>query len=123
VMFNSYSVLIARNEVMDTSLHTVTATGGFSRPPLWRQMMADLIDLEVSCPQSYDSYYLFACVLGMYANGEIDDFSHVTSMIGTTFTHTPEVETRKTYKELMAIFIRTSRILEKEYEQLSKLQR
>lgn len=123
VMFNLYSVLIALNEVMDTSIHTVKATGGFSRSPLWRQIMADIFDLEVSIPQSYESSCLGACVLGMYANGEIDDFSHVTSMIGTTYTHTPEVGTRKTYKELMAIFIRTSRILEKEYEQLSKLQR
>src|SRR5699024_12363579 len=98
-MFNLYSVLIALNEVMDTAIHTVKATGGFSRSPLWRQMMADIFDLEVAITQSYESSSVRACVLGKYANGEIDDYSPVTSMIGTTFTHTPEVQTRSTHTE------------------------
>src|SRR5699024_4297589 len=98
-------------------------TGGFSRSELWRQLMANIFDTEVQIPKSYESSCLGACLLGMYAEGEITDFSIAKDMVGTTYSHKPEQESREIYQELIAIFIRTSRVLESEYEQLAKLQK
>lgn len=123
ILFNLYSVLIALNEVMDSPIQSVKATGGFARSELWRQMMANIFDLDVTIPESFESSCLGACLLGLYAEGEIEDFAVVRDMIGSTNTHEPEAESREIYQALMAIFIRTSRLLETEYENLSKLQK
>lgn len=123
VMFNLYSVLIALNEVMDTSVHAVKATGGFSQSALWRQIMADIFNLKVSIPASYESSCLGACLLGLYAQDEIEDFTVVREMVGATFEHQPQAENQDIYQNLMAIFIRSSRLLETEYENLAKLQK
>ena len=52
-------------------------------------MMADIFDTQLVVPESYESSCLGACVLGLKAIGEIEDFSIVSSMVGATHDHTP----------------------------------
>ena len=52
-------------------------------------MMADIFDTDLIVPESYESSCLGACVLGMKALGEIDDFSVIKDMVGTTHAHEP----------------------------------
>ena len=51
-------------------------------------MMADIFDLEVIVPESYESSCLGACILGLYATGKIESFDVVSDMIGSTYKHT-----------------------------------
>ncbi|MBW9235406.1 hypothetical protein JQK62_25045, partial [Leptospira santarosai] len=89
VIYNLYTVFLALLEVMDEPVVRIQATGGFARSDVWRQMMADIFDLEVVVPESYESSCLGACILGLYATGKIDSFDVVSDMIGSTFKHTP----------------------------------
>ncbi|MCU7258152.1 gluconokinase, partial [Pseudomonas aeruginosa] len=75
VLYNLYTVYLALIEVMNETPSTIKATGGFAKSEIWRQMMADIFDTHLSVPESYESSCLGACVLGMKALGEIDDFS------------------------------------------------
>ncbi len=45
-------------------------------------MMSRYIDTELVVPESYESSCLGACVLGLKAVGDIEDFSIVSSMVG-----------------------------------------
>ena len=90
---------------------------------LWRQLLADVFDKPVVIPESFESPCLGAIVLGMYATGEIEDFSIVSDMIGSTHTHHPEAEASTIYRELLPIYIRLSRLLTEEYESISDFQR
>lgn len=86
----------------------IQATGGFARSELWRQMMADIFDQEVVVPESFESSCLGAIVLGMYALGEIDDFSIMKQLVGSTYSHQPIQENVDIYQDLTAIYIRIS---------------
>lgn len=121
VIFNLYTVFIALQEVIGIP-NKIQATGGFARSELWRQMMADIFDQEVSVPESFESSCLGAIVLGMYALGEIEDFSIVSEWIGSTHVHKPIKENVEVYVELVPIFIRVSRLLEQEYYEMTKFQ-
>lgn len=121
VIFNLYTVFIALQEVIGIP-NKIQATGGFARSELWRQMMADIFDQEVSVPESFESSCLGAIVLGMYALGEIEDFSIVSEWIGSTHVHKPIKENVEVYVELVPIFIRVSRLLEQEYHEMTKFQ-
>ncbi|UOQ95394.1 gluconokinase [Halobacillus shinanisalinarum] len=122
IVYNLYTVLLALEELTGEPKR-IQATGGFARSEMWRQMMTDIFDKPVVVPESYESSCLGAVVLGMYATGEINDFSIVSDMIGHTHTHKPDEKTTGVYRELLPIYIRLSRLLEEEYESISNFQR
>ena len=123
VIYNLYSVFLALVEVMEEPVSRIQATGGFAKSAIWRQMMSDIFDLEVTVPESYESSCLGACILGLYATGKVDSFDIVSEMIGSTYTHEPSEAAVKEYRELMPIFINLARVLEKEYTSIANYQR
>lgn len=122
VILNLYTVMLALQEVIGMPAK-IQATGGFARSELWRQMMADIFDQEVVVPESFESSCLGAIVLGMYALGEIKDFSIVADMVGDTHKHTPEPNHVAVYQDLTPIYIHLSRLLEEEYERIADYQK
>nr|WP_198936734.1 gluconokinase [Domibacillus epiphyticus] len=122
VIFNLYNVFLALKEQIGVP-QKVLATGGFARSALWRQMMADIFDQEVSVPESFESSCLGAAVLGLYALKEIDSLNVVSKMVGATFTHAPIQENVDIYRELVPIYLRVSRKLSEEYTAIAEFQR
>lgn len=123
VIYNLYTVFLALTECMDTPVTRLQATGGFARSEVWRQMMSDIFESEVTVPESYESSCLGACILGLYATGKIQSFEIASEMIGTTYKHTPKEEAVKEYRELLPIFIDLSRVLENDYKRIADYQR
>ncbi|CAH0171182.1 Xylulose kinase [Peribacillus simplex] len=123
VIYNLYTVFLALTECMDGPVTRIQATGGFARSAVWRQMMSDIFESEVVVPESYESSCLGACILGLYATGEIDSFEVVSEMIGNTHKHTPKDDSVKEYRQLLPIFINLSRVLGNEYTQIANYQR
>lgn len=123
VLYNLYTVYLALVEVMNETPKTIKATGGFAKSEMWRQMMADIFDTNLNVPESYESSCLGACVLGLKALGEIDDFSIVEKMVGTTHEHQPNQDTVNVYQQLVSIFINLSRSLEERYAEIADFQR
>jgi len=123
VIYNLYTVYLALIECMDGPVTRIQATGGFARSEVWRQMMSDIFESEVVVPLSYESSCLGACILGLYATGQIESFNIVKQMIGSTYKHTPKEEAVKEYRQLLPVFISLSRILEDEYTRITNYQR
>ena len=61
------SMRAAGNEV-----HEVRATGGFARSPLWRQILADTLGLDVRFPAGHEGSGFGAALLGMHALGLVE---------------------------------------------------
>ncbi|WP_455663308.1 gluconokinase [Pradoshia sp.] len=121
VIFNLYTVLLALQELIGVP-EKIRATGGFARSPLWRQMLADIFNQEVEIPESFESSCLGAVVLGRYALGEIEDFSIVKNLVGTTHIHTPVEQHVQIYEELIPIYISIYRKLDEEYTGIATFQ-
>lgn len=121
VIYNLYTVLLALEELTGEPKR-IQATGGFARSELWRQMMADIFNQEVVVPESYESSCLGAAILGLYALGEVDDLKVVSKMVGATYSHKPDEENARIYRELMPIYIRLSRMFENEYAAIAAFQ-
>ncbi|EAX97471.1 sugar kinase, putative [Trichomonas vaginalis G3] len=122
VIFNLYSVFIALTEVIGTP-ERIQATGGFAKSQLWCQMMSDIFNQPVTVPDSIESSCLGAIVLGMYALGEIKDFSIVEKWVGTTHSLLPKEENVKIYKELTPIYIKVSESLKESYKMIANFQK
>lgn len=121
VIYNLYTVLLALEELIGKP-KLVQATGGFARSELWRQMMADIFNQEVTVPESFESSCLGAAILGMYALGKVDSLNVVADMVGATHTHQPIAENVDAYSELVPIYISLSHVLESEYAAIAAYQ-
>lgn len=122
VIFNLYNVFLALEEQIGVP-KKVQATGGFARSALWRQMMTDIFDQQVSVPESFESSCLGAAILGLYALGEVDSLNVVADMVGGTHKHTPIPENVEVYRKLTPIYLRISHKLQDEYEAIAEFQR
>lgn len=123
VIYNLYTVFLALVECMDGPVTRIQATGGFARSEVWRQMMADIFESEVVIPESFESSCLGACILGLYATGEIDSFEVVSEMIGETHRHVPNEEAMHEYRQLLPIFISLARTLSEDHKRIAMYQR
>ncbi|MFH0065670.1 gluconokinase [Peribacillus sp. NPDC056705] len=122
VMYNLYSVLIAVKELTGAP-EKIHASGGFVRSKLWRQIMADIFNQNVTIPESFESSSLGAAVIGLYALGEIESLDEVEGMVGETNELVPIEENVKVYEELMSIYLSVSRQLEGDYKRIADFQR
>ncbi|MBW4543096.1 MAG: gluconokinase [Symplocastrum torsivum CPER-KK1] len=121
IVFNLSLVLQALEDFTGKAKR-IQATGGFARSNLWRQMMADVFEQEVTVPEQYESSCLGAAVLGLYALQEISSLDIVSEMIGATYRHHPIAANAQTYRKILPIYTRVLQHLQGEYESIARLQ-
>lgn len=121
VLFNIKSVMNVI-ETISGKPTKVQATGGFARSAMWRQLMADILDKDIAVPASIESSCLGAVILGMYALGEINDYSYVSDMVGATHAHTPTPENQILYDQLFSLYSDVSESLRIHYEKIAAFQ-
>ena len=121
IVFNLSLVLQALQEFTGKA-ERIQATGGFARSHLWRQMMADVFEQEVTVPQQYESSCLGAAVLGLYALQAISSLNVVAEMIGETYRHQPIPANVATYRKILPIYTRLVQRFQGEYESIAQLQ-
>ncbi|WP_125565407.1 gluconokinase [Companilactobacillus insicii] len=121
IVFNLYSVMCLIESITGKPAR-IQATGGFARSELWRQMLADIFNQNVTIPESFESSCLGAVVLGFYSLGYIDNISEVKNMIGITDVLRPNADNAKIYEKLFPIWKRVTESLEPEYKMITEFQ-
>ncbi|HEY9596312.1 MAG TPA: FGGY-family carbohydrate kinase, partial [Cyanophyceae cyanobacterium] len=121
ILFNLLLVLQALQDFTGQA-QRIQATGGFARSSVWRQMMADIFNRDVTVPEQYESSAFGAAILGLYALGEIASFDIVFGMIGVTYRHQPITANVEIYQKVFPIYVRVLDSLKNEYESIAKLQ-
>jgi gluconokinase len=121
IVFNLLLVLQALQDFTG-EVTRIQATGGFARSHLWRQMMADIFEREVTVPEQYESSCLGAVILGLYALNAIPSLNIVSEMIGETYRHQPIAANVEVYKKIFPIYTRVLENLKGEYESIAQLQ-
>ena len=93
------SVRAAGNEVTE-----VRATGGFARSPLWRQMLADVLGMEIKFTTASEGSSFGAALLGMQALGVVESIDVAADLVRIESTVRPEAGAAATYAALQPIF-------------------
>ncbi|MDR0899501.1 MAG: gluconokinase [Lactobacillaceae bacterium] len=122
IIFNIYMVSIALQEVVG-DLSEIKATGGFARSELWRQITADIFEAVITVPSDFESGALAAVIVAKKALGEIESVEQISEYLGETKSYNPKPENFEAYRELSPIFIRLSRQLQTEYDNIAAYQR
>ena len=93
------SMRAAGNEV-----HEVRATGGFARSPLWRQILADALGLDVRFPAGHEGSGFGAALLGMHALGLIESLDVAADLVRIEDTVRPDPSAAAVYAALRPVF-------------------
>jgi gluconokinase len=110
------SVRAAGNEVRE-----IRATGGFSRSPLWRQMLADVLGLDVGFPAGHEGSSFGAALLGMQALGMIESIDIAADLVQIEQTVHPDPAAAAVYAELRPVFIELYNALVPAFTSLRRL--
>lgn len=101
----------------------IRASGGFARSPLWRQIMADVLNVPVTVPDAIEASGLGAAQLGLYAMGEVKDFSGIHQWVRSGNRHEPDPERHQVYRELTQIYNRVYHQLSREFDDIAAFQK
>jgi gluconokinase len=93
------SMRAAGNEVVE-----IRASGGFARSPLWRQMLADALGLEIHFPAGHEGSSFGAALLGMQALGMIESVDVAADLVHIHETVRPDPAAAAVYAALLPIF-------------------
>jgi gluconokinase len=121
IVYNLYLVLKALEDFAGPAKR-IQATGGFAESAMWRQMMADIFNREVTIPEHYESSCLGAAVLGLYGLGRVTSLDVVGTMIGETHRHLPNPSHSAIYQKVLPLFEHLVDVFEPEYGAIAALQ-
>jgi len=93
------SMRAAGNEV-----HEVRATGGFARSPLWRQILADTLGLDIRFPAGHEGSGFGAALLGMHALGLVGSLDVAADLVRIEDTVRPDPSAAAVYAALRPVF-------------------
>jgi gluconokinase len=82
----------------------VRATGGFARSDLWRQILTDVLGMEVVFPVGREGSGFGAALLGMEALGLIDSIDRAVELVAIEERAQPGEQAAAAYAELLPIF-------------------
>ena len=86
------------------NVREIRATGGFSRSPLWRSMLASAFGRPIGFAASAEGSSLGAALLGMTALGLIDSLDHAAELVSIEDVERPNPRDAEVYGELLPIF-------------------
>ncbi len=82
----------------------VRATGGFARSPLWRQLLADALDMEIKFTADQEGSSFGAALLGMQALGLVASIDVAADLVQIESTVRPQPAAAATYASLLPVF-------------------
>jgi gluconokinase len=82
----------------------IRATGGFSRSPFWRQLLADVLGMPIDFPESHEGSGFGAALLAMQALGLVDSIDTAADLVTIAETVEPDPQAAAHYAELLPFF-------------------
>ncbi|ADU31094.1 gluconokinase [Evansella cellulosilytica] len=120
VMYNIYQINEALHQLAGTT-KTLYASGGFSRSPLWLQILADIFGQEVHIPESHQSSAWGAAWVSLKAVNEVSSFSDIKRAIPMKDVIKPNMANNETYKNYYSIYNSLYQSLKPTFEKIAVL--
>ncbi|MFC5529553.1 gluconokinase [Cohnella yongneupensis] len=122
VMLAVLSVTEALKELAGPA-REVRASGGFTKSPLWRQMLADMLGQPVVVPRVTEASALGAAVLAMQGLGHIGSWREAKEWIPAARTLEPDLRSNAVYREVLGVYTRLCEKLPESFAEIADLQR
>jgi gluconokinase len=85
------------------AVREVRATGGFARSPMWRQLLTDVLGVEVGFPAGSEGTGRGAGLLGLVALGRLDGLDAASDLVGVEEVRRPDPGAAAVYADLRPV--------------------
>jgi len=115
------ALVLASMRAAGNEIREVRATGGFARSPLWRQMLADTLGMDVHFPAGHEGSSFGAALLAMQALGMVASIDVAADLVHLEQTVHPDPAAAATYRSLQPVFSQLYDALVPTFGQLRRL--
>nr|WP_277998742.1 gluconokinase [Moorella sulfitireducens] len=122
VIYRMYSVFQAITELVGEPAE-IRVTGGFTRSPLWCQIMSDIFGYPVKLPAVLEAPSCGAALLSMWGLGFVDGIEAVDRMVKIRQEFTPDRQAHEIYSELFSLYQQIYWNLQESFSLISNFQR
>lgn len=98
------ALVLSAMRAAELPVDQVRATGGFARSPLWRQLLADVLDMAVDFPAGHEGSGFGAALLGQQALGMIPSVDVAADLVRVESTARPDPAAAAVYRSLQPVF-------------------
>lgn len=116
-----YSVLLSLKEVAGEIVE-IRGSGGFLHSPLWVQVLADVLGMDILVPPVIEATSLGAVFLAMYALGYMNELSEARARVEIVQRYASNRQNHGFYLHLFEIYQGLYRALEAQFAPMQELQ-
>lgn len=121
ICYSMNAVLAALKEFGE--IKDIRVSGSFTKSSLWLQILADVLDQELTLPDNSEGAAFGAVVLGFIATGRLKNIKDTAELVHPRHIYTPDPNNAATYKELYGIFERLYWNLQQEFVDIAAFQK
>jgi gluconokinase len=103
ISFALYQVLLAVEET-NGEIHSVFASGGFTKSDLWLQLVCDVLNKKLVVSGTADASAIGAALLALYATGKITQWTEAKALIPQGKIFEPDHEKHAVYEKVFSIY-------------------
>jgi gluconokinase len=122
ITYRMYSIFSALEDVTG-DINDIRVSGSFIRSRLWLQIMSDVFGKTITVPDQTEGAAYGAVILGIYALGLTKDIKEYANKIKIKDRYFPLKENHQKYKQFYSIYEHIYWKLQKEFEEIAKIQR
>ena len=121
ICYSMNTVLLALKEFGD--IRDIRVSGSFTKSQLWLQILADVLNQELTLPDNSEGAAFGAAVLGFIASGKLKGISDTAELVHPKKRYQPIAGNVETYRELYDIFARLYWKLQPEFADIAVYQK
>ena len=122
VAYRMYSIFTALREVVGRP-HEVRATGGFTKSPLWVQILADVFGQRLHVPQVHEASAFGAAFLAMMGLGLVRGIDEMQRLVRVEREYAPDAGRHACYERLFDFYMRMYWHLQDQFSEIASIQR
>ncbi len=104
------------------SVKDIRVSGSFTKSPLWLQILADILEHDITLPDNSEGAAFGAAVLGFLSEGSIQSIEETASLVQPKQVYYPVAENADTYRSLYKIFDGVYWNLQNQFAEITALQ-
>lgn len=121
ICYSLNSVMLALKEFGD--IKDIRVSGSFTKSNLWLQILADVLNQEITLPDNSEGAAFGAAVLGFISSGRLTSIADTADLVHPKKVYVPDPNNAAVYARLYNIFIRLYDHLQQEFADIAAYQK